>query len=78
MPKERKTCSRCGDQPVYLFDWTMNPCAVDNTIHGKLCRQCDVDFNACVLSFFRVRNRKKLMEIYDDKSLRTEQAATAP
>lgn len=64
MARARKTCSRCGDRG-YLFDWTLSPCSMlPKQIRGRLCARCDIELNEFVLSWFRVRNRKKLMEDY--------------
>lgn len=65
MPRERKTCNRCG-QRGKLYAWTLNPCAAVTEIKGKLCERCDIELNGCVLSWFRVKNRKQLMETYEN------------
>ena len=60
----RKTCSRCGQRRI-LIEWTVSPCAVrPKEIKGQLCDRCDIELNAYILSFFRVRNRRKLMDEY--------------
>ena len=64
MARERKTCSRCG-QRGKLYAWTLNPCASVTEIKGKLCERCDIELNGCILSWFRVKNRKELMEVYE-------------
>lgn len=61
---KRKTCSRCGERTA-LHTWTLSPCAMlPKEISGALCTRCDDDLNAYILSFFRVRNRRQLMEAY--------------
>ena len=65
MAKKRTTCSRCGDKPAGLHNWTIDPCAMENkTLHGTLCHRCDIELNEYILSFFRVKGRKKAMEKY--------------
>ena len=60
----RKTCSRCGDRGE-LLKWTLAPCALyPKTVTGALCYKCDEDMNDLILSFFRVRGRRQLMEKY--------------
>ncbi len=67
--KKRKTCSRCGELSPKLHSWTLAPCALGREIKGKLCHRCDIDMNAFVLSFFRVKGRKAAMEKYRDAAV---------
>lgn len=61
---QRKTCSRCGERRK-LYTWHLSPCAMlPKEIKGRLCDRCDEDLNQYILSFFRVRNRRQLMEAY--------------
>lgn len=64
MARERKTCSRCGDRHNKMHTWTLRPCAVGHEINGALCDRCDIELNAFILSFFRVKKRRELMEKY--------------
>lgn len=62
----REACSRCGERWNDLHSWTLAPCALGRELKGWLCRSCDIELNGFVLSFFRVKGRKKLMEDYVD------------
>lgn len=62
--RKRTTCSRCGEK-AKLYTWTLAPCALHpKQLNGRLCERCDEELNEFVLSFFRVRNRRALMEKY--------------
>lgn len=65
MVSKRKTCNRCGAR-TKLYAWTLNPCAAVTEIKGKLCERCDIELNGCILSWFRVKKRKELMETYEN------------
>ncbi len=58
----RVPCTRCGKPST--FQW--NICALDNLWHG-VCRGCDIDLNAMVLSFFRVPDWRDRAADYREK-----------
>lgn len=37
---------------------------VNKTLHGRLCDRCDIDLNEIILSFFRVKGRREMLEKY--------------
>lgn len=59
-------CVRCRRNPG-VHSWTVDPCAAPSAIKAKLCDDCDVEVNEYILSFFRVRNKTKLIQAYREK-----------
>lgn len=57
-------CVRCRKNEG-THSWTVEPCAKPGPpIKAKLCDECDIEVNDYILSFFRVRNKTKLIEAY--------------
>lgn len=64
-------CRRCRKNEG-THGWTVEPCAKPGgPVKAKLCDDCDVEMNNYILSFFRVRNKTKLMDAYRKKVLET-------
>ena len=66
---KRVRCSHCGRLPCGE-QWTLDACADGNKgeQHG-LCIGCDIDLNAFLLDFFRVRDAKKKIGKYRAKMI---------
>jgi|TARA_Y100000310_G_scaffold333960_1_gene412608 NAD-dependent SIR2 family protein deacetylase len=58
----RISCKRCGKSSTQQWQVCAN-----NNLYLGVCDRCDIELNKMVLRFFRFKNWKKLIKIYDSK-----------